>query len=126
MGAKQVAALIAALFVAAPSFADPLDTTPMTKFYVSIPLGASTARERAPTFGIQMQGRKPYETVTIDSRLVNNFVGPLALIEAKWLIAGAVAAAGVYAVSRKNEDRSAQYNDQQNAPCPDPNNSCHK
>ena len=126
MGARQVAALVAALFVAAPSFADPLDTTPMTKFFVSIPLGANTAKERAPTFGIQMQGRKPYETVTIDSRLVNNFAGPLALIEAKWLIASVVAAGGVYAVSRKNEDRSTSYSNQQNAPCPDPNNSCHR
>jgi hypothetical protein len=126
MGAKQLAALIAALFVAAPSFADSLDTTPMTKFFVSIPLGASTAKERMPTFGIQMQGRKPYETVTIDSRLVNNFAGPLALLEAKWIIAGTVAAAGVYAVSRKNEDRAAAYSSQQNAPCPDPNNSCNK
>jgi hypothetical protein len=121
MGVKQVAALIAALIVSAPSLADPLETSPMTKFYVSIPLGASGSKQSAPTFGIQMQGRRPYETITIDSRLVNNFVGPLAAIEAKWLIAGAIAAGGVYAVSRKNQERSDQYN-QQNATCPD--NSC--
>jgi hypothetical protein len=116
MGARQVATLVAALFVSAPSFADPVEvTSPLTKFYVSIPLGASTARERTPTFGIAMQGNRPYESVNIDTRMLG--FGPLAVIEAKWLIAGALAAGGVYAVSRKNDNRSATYNQQQNTPC---------
>ena len=126
MGARQLAALVAALFVATPSLADPYDsvTSPMTKFYVSIPLGGSTAKERTLTYGIQMQGSRPYEAINIDNRLVSNLFGPLALIEAKWLIAGAVAAGGVYAVSRKNENRSQTYNQQQNAPCPEAGNPC--
>jgi hypothetical protein len=123
---RQVAALVAALFAATPCLADPYDaiTTPMTKFYVSIPLGANTAKERTLTYGIAMQGSRPYETINIDNRLVNNFIGPLAAIEAKWVIAGAIAAGGAYAVSRKNSDRSASYNQQQNAPCPEPGNPC--
>jgi len=116
---RQVAVLVAALFVATPSLADPYDaiTTPMTKFYVSIPLGASSAKERSLTYGIAMQGSRPYETINIDNRLVNNFFGPLASIEAKWVIAGALAAGGAYAVSRKNDNRSQTYSNQQNTPC---------
>ena len=48
--AKQVAALVAALFVSVPALAEPYGeiTAPMTKFYVSIPLGASGSESMRP------------------------------------------------------------------------------
>jgi len=139
MGVKPaaVAALIASAFVSAPSIADdiinPQTTTPMTMFYVSIPLGGHSAKERAPAYGIALQGKRQYETVAIDTRTLSAFEGVLGGIEAKWLIAGAVVVgAGAYAVS-KNKDRSSNYsgsqNNQQNNPLPpgcNPEDPCKK
>jgi len=137
MGVKPaaVAALIASAFVSAPSIADeiinPQITTPLTMFYVSIPLGGTTAKERAPAYGLALQGKRQYETVYLDTRTLNAFEGVLAGIEAKWLIAGAVVVgAGAYAVS-KNKDRSNNYqgsqNQQQNNPPPPScDNTCPK
>jgi len=138
MGVKPaaVAALIASAFVSAPSNADdiinPQTATPMTMFYVSIPLGGHTAKERAPAYGFALQGKRQYETIAVDTRTLSAFEGVLAGIEAKWLIVGGVvAAAGVYAVS-KDKGRSSSYsssqNDQQNNPTPPPtcDNTCPK
>ena len=68
--AKQVAALVAALFVSAPALAEPYGeiTAPMTKFYVSIPLGASGSKQTAFTYGMQLQGSRPYEVINLGSR----------------------------------------------------------
>ena len=93
-----VAALVAAAFASAPSNADefvqPQLNAPVTMFYVSIPLGAPTARQGAPSYGLALQGKRPYETVMLDSRMLNFAEGALAGIEAKWLIAGALVGAG--------------------------------
>lgn len=141
MGVKPVAvaALLASAFASAPSSADEISpqsqiTQPLTMFYVSIPLGGRSAKERAPAYGFALQGKRQYETVHVDTRTLNAFEGMLAGIEAKWVIAGAViVGAGAYAVS-KNNDRSNNYsgsqNQQQNNPPPpsscDPNNPCKK
>jgi hypothetical protein len=137
MGVKPaaVAALVASAFVSAPSNADeivnPQITTPLTMFYVSIPLGGATARERAPAYGFALQGKRQYETVYVDTRTLNAFEGMLAGIEAKWLIAGAVVVgAGAYAVSKdrkRSDSYSSSQNQQQNNPPPPPcDNTCPK
>ena len=135
MGARQVAALAAALIASTPSFAlEPQDgvTTPGTMFYVSIPLGATTAKQQAPSYGLAFQGRRQYETVNVDSRQIRNFADALGGIETKWLIAGGVVIAAGAAVALKNKDRSDNYNNNQNnqqaqqPPCPDPSNPCPK
>ena len=129
MGVKPaaVAALFAAAFASAPSNADEIITPqaqPMTMFYVRIPLGAASARDGAPAYGLALQGRSQYETVMVDSRMLNFAEGLLAGIEAKWLIAGAVVAAGgVYLVrqdNRRSDNYSASQNQQQNNPPPPP------
>jgi len=140
MGVKPaaVAALLATAFASAPSNADdiqPQTATPQTMFYVSIPLGGLSAKERAPAYGFALQGKRQYETLYVDTRTLSAFEGMLAGIEAKWLIAGAVVVgAGAYAVS-KNGDRSNNYSgsqnqqqNQQNSPPPpcDPNDPCKK
>ena len=145
MGVKPaaVAAIIASAFVSAPSNADEINpqsqiTTPLTMFYVSIPLGGLSAKERAPAYGFALQGKRQYETVRVDTRTLKAFEGAFAGIEAKWLIAGAVVVgAGAYAVSkdRKRSDNysGSQNQQQQNSPpqqpappgC-DPNDPCKK
>jgi hypothetical protein len=138
MGVKQAAVFATALIASAPALADeiinPQTATPLTMFYVSIPLGATTAKERAPAYGFALQGKRQYETIYVDTRTLNAFEGVFAGIEAKWLIAGAVVVgAGAYAAS-KNRDRSSSYsgsqNNQQNNPPPpppcDPNDPCSK
>lgn len=118
MGVKQAAVFATALIASAPALADEIInqqiTTPLTMFYVSIPLGGSSAKERAPAYGFALQGKRQYETVYVDTRTLSAFEGVLAGIEAKWLIAGAVVVgAGAYAVS-KNRDRSTNYSSSQN------------
>jgi len=105
MGVKQLGLFAAAALAAsAPSqaedFLNPQLTSPGTMVYVSVPLGGSTAKERVPSYGFALQGKRQYERVMVDNRLFNAFEGMLAGIEAKWLVAGGlVAAAGIYAVS---------------------------
>ena len=129
MGVKPaaVAALVAAAFVSAPSNADEINPQTMpqaTMFYVSIPLGAATAKERAPAYGLALQGKRAYETVYIDSRMFNFAEGVLAGIEMKWLIAGAVVVgAGAYALNRdksRSDNYSGSQNQQQNSNPPPP------
>jgi hypothetical protein len=132
-----VAALVAAAFVSATSRADDILnsqlTTPMTMFYVNIPLGGGTARQTAPSYGLAIQGRKQSETVLIDTRMFTFAEGLLAGVEAKWLIAGALAVGGGVYMATKDKDRSNNYNNnqnnQQNSPPPppcDPNDPCRK
>ena len=109
MGIRQgvkpvVAFMAAALTASAPSQADDIQnsqlTSPGTMLFISIPLGGSTAKENVPSYGFALQGRRQYERVTIDNRMLSAFEGMLAGIEAKWLVAGGlVAAAGIYAIS---------------------------
>lgn len=127
MGVKQVAAFAAALFASAPSLADDVvfqQTVPMTMFYVSIPLGATSAKQQAPSYGLALQGKRSYETVLVDSRMFNFAEGLLAGIEAKWVIAGALAVGGGVYLANKDKGRSNSYsgsqNNQQNNPPPPP------
>ena len=142
MGAKQVALFAAALSASAPSFADDIMqqqlTVPTTMLYVSIPLGGHTLKERAPSYGLALQGKRQYETVMIDSRTFNLAEGLLAGIEAKWLIAGGLAVAGGVYLASKDKGRSNNYSSSQNQqqqnqppqqPAPpgcDPNDPCKK
>lgn len=137
MGVKQVAAFAAALVASAPSLADDVvlqQTMPVTMFYVSIPLGATNAKQQAPSYGLALQGKRPYETVLVDSRMFNFAEGLLAGIEAKWVIAGALAVGGGVYLANKDRGRSDSYsgsqNRQQNSPPPpppcDPNDPCAK
>jgi transcription initiation factor TFIID subunit TAF12 len=77
-----------------------------------MPLDARNAKERAPSFGMSMRGKQDYQALTIDSRMFNSF-SPLGGIEAKWIIAGVVAAGAVVAVASKDKSTSSSYQQQQ-------------
>ncbi len=125
MGAKHFAAAAvaaAAMFSAAGAAAQDMQLrTPMTQFYVSVPLDARTTKEQMPAFGLKLQGSKPYQTVNIDSRLFG--FGPLAAVEAKWIIAGVVAGGAAIAISNRDKSTStrlATQAQQQQENCPNP------
>ena len=119
MGVKPVTIFMAAALTAsAPSQANDILnsqlTAPGTMVYVSVPLGGSTAKERVPSYGFALQGRRQYERIMIDNRMLGLVEGVVAGIEVKWLIVGAVVVgAGAYAM-RKDEDRSSGYSGSQN------------
>jgi hypothetical protein len=112
-GRKQLAALAALACVATPSAAFDSLSQPASgvTFYFSLPLDARNAKERAFAAGLAIQGSRPYETVYVDSRMLNNFFGTG--IEAKWIIAGVVAAGAAVAVASKDKSTSTSYQQQQ-------------
>lgn len=119
MGRKQLAAVAAPMFItllcaATPSVAfDNLSQqSPGVMFYFSLPLDARNAKEQVPAAGFAIQGKRQYETVYVDSRMFN-FTGTG--IEAKWIIAGVVAAGAAVAVASKDKSTTSSYQEQQQA-----------
>jgi hypothetical protein len=102
-GRKQLAAFAALVCIATPSAAfDSLtQQSPGVMFYFSIPLEAVKKKGETFSAGLAIQGKRDYETVRIDSRLLNNFIG--GGIEAKWIIAGVVGAGAVAVVATKDK-----------------------
>ncbi|HWM41841.1 MAG TPA: hypothetical protein VNP36_05325 [Burkholderiales bacterium] len=107
-GRKQLAALAAPTFIALLCAATPsaafdslTQQSPGVMFYFSIPLAAVKTKGEAFSAGLAIQGQRDYETVRIDSRLLNNFIG--GGIEAKWIIAGVVGAGAVAVVATKDK-----------------------
>ncbi len=114
MAGKRVAAFAALICVATPSaaFDNPTQVTQGVTFYFSVPLDAARhAKENTLAAGFAVQGRREYEKVNIDSRMINHFLG--GGIEAKWIIAGVVAAGAVAVVATKDKSTSQSYAQQQ-------------
>ena len=114
------AALVGALICAtAPcaafdSISQPSQSQGVT-FYISVPLDAPRARDRTFGAGLLVQGKRQEQTYNFDSRLFNNFLG--SGIEAKWIIAGVVAAGAAVAVGSKGKS-SSPTSEQQSASTP--------
>lgn len=109
-GSKQLAALAALAIGATPCAAfDGLmqQQAPGMMFYFSIPLDAPGAKREAISAGMAIQGTRPYETLHIDSRLVNQFIG--GGLEAKFIVAGVLAAGAAAAVGSKDKSTAASY-----------------
>jgi len=127
---KKLIPLLAALAVA-PCQGGELDSIePSTQLYLRIPIGpAASAADRQPSFGLALKGRRDYQTFMIDSRMFSpksmNFDGGiLAALEAKWLIVGAGAAAGAYAITRKSGGSGPKPEGPKPEPQPDCTKSC--
>lgn len=112
-GMKQIAALAAFACAATPAAAFDLPTQASqgVKFYFSVPLDGRNAKDEAFTAGFAIQGRRDYEAVRIDSGMINRFIG--GGIEAKWVIAGVVAAGAAIAVASKDKSTTASQQQQQ-------------
>ena len=120
---KQIAvsaAAAAATLIAAPAFSQEI-RAPMTTFFVAIPLDATTRKEFTPNFGLQVQGSRPYQAVKVDYQTVRFLPGVLAAMEAKYIVAGAVAVGAAVAVAHKDRKTSTTFAEQQaeqKAACP--------
>src|ERR671915_240326 len=92
MALKKLAAAAAVLAFATPSLAfDTGEAGASTMFYISIPLDFRLPRKELQwSAGLQLQGKREYQAVRIDSTMLNAF--SLNDIDAKWMIAGLVAA----------------------------------
>lgn len=115
MGIQHFAAGVAAAaatLIAAPAFSQEL-RTPMTTFFVAIPLDASTHKEFTPNFGLQVQGSKPYQSVKVDYQTFKLLPGALAAMEVKYIVAGAVAVGAAVAVAHKDKGTSQVFQQQQ-------------
>ena len=108
------AAAAAATLVATPAHPQEL-TTPMTKFFVSIPLDATTRRDAVPNFGLQFRGSRPYQAIQVDYRTFRLLPGALGAVEVKYVIAGAVAIGAVAATTHKDKATSQSFQQQQQA-----------
>ncbi len=118
---NPIAALAALTLISTPcaAFDSPTQQSPGVMFYLSVPLDARQAKEQTLAAGLQIQGNRQYEKFKLDSRMFNdtrvlNFFGTG--IEAKWIIAGVVAAGTVAAVATKDKSTTnAQQQQQTNA-----------
>jgi hypothetical protein len=123
MRTTQYSLLAAALLSISPStFAQELRPgVPAVLYYVSVPLDGVTRPEREPVVGFALQGNRSYQSVRFDSRVMNFLGGGF---EAKWLLAGAVAAGAAVAVGGKDksvtqqQQQQAQAQAKQQEPCP--------
>ena len=110
MGIKQVAlaaALGASASVSTSALAQEI-VTPMTKFFVAIPLDARNAKEQALNFGLQFQGSQPYQSVKIDYQSFKLLPAAAGGLELKYIVAGAVAVGAAVAATHKSKSEQAQ------------------
>jgi hypothetical protein len=110
---KKLAAAAAVLAFATPSVAfDVREVGASTMFYISIPLDYRLSRkEQQWTAGLQLQGKREYQAIRIDSTMLN-FMS-LNDIDAKWMIAGLVAAGAAVAIGSKDKATTSSLQQQQ-------------
>jgi hypothetical protein len=108
------AAAAAATLIATPAFSQEFNA-PMTKFFFSIPLDASTKKEFTPNFGLQFQGSRPYQAVQVDYQTFKFLPAAIAAMEVKYIVAGAVALGAAAAVAHKDKGTSQSFAQQQQA-----------
>jgi hypothetical protein len=130
MALKKLAAAAALAAIAMPSLAfDAAESGASTMFYISIPLDFRLSRKEQQQWsaGLQLQGKRDYQAVRIDSRMLNYF--SLNDIDAKWMIAGLVAAGATVAIGSKDKSTTSSLQQQQtqnqqqsggSAPCSKP------
>ena len=108
---KHVAASVAAgaaMLFAAPAFTQEI-RAPMTSFYVSIPLDGATRKQQEWNFGLQFQGLKPYQAVKVDYQTFKFLEAAMAGMEAKYIIAGAVAIGAAVVISKQDKGKSESF-----------------
>jgi len=114
MALKKLAAAAAMLAFATPSVAfDTGEAGASTMFYISIPLDFRLSRKEREqwTAGMLLQGKRDYQAVRIDSKMLNYF--SLNDIDAKYLVAGLVAVGAAVAIGSKDKGTTSQLQQQQ-------------
>jgi hypothetical protein len=115
MALKKLAAAAVMLAIAAPTLAfdGAGEAGASTMFYISIPLDFQLPRKERQqwTAGLQLQGKRDYQAVRIDSRMLNYF--SFNDIDAKWMIAGLVATGAAVAIGSKDKRTTDNLQQQQ-------------
>ncbi len=109
---------------AAPCLAQDLrPAEPSVLYYLSLPLGAESRRDREPVVGFAFQGRRYAQAFRLDTRVLN--LVESGAFEVKYLIIGAVAAGAAVAMGGKDKSVETQQAQQAEAeqqaaaqPCP--------
>lgn len=73
-------------------------------FYIALPLEARLPKQEAFSAGLMVQGKRQEQAFYVDSKLFSHFLG--SGLEAKWIIAGVVAAGAAVAVASKGKSSS--------------------
>ena len=113
MALRKLAAAAALLAFATPTPAfEPAEAGASTLFYISIPLDFRLSRrDQQWSAGLLLQGKRDYQAIRIDSTMLNAF--SLNDIDAKWMIAGLVAAGAAVAIGSKDKGTTSGLQQQQ-------------
>ena len=84
-GKKQLALLAALLGIATPGHAfDTRNETQTVMFYYAIPLGVRHEKERIPWMGMQIQGKRDFQSYSVDTPLLRFEEGGAAMRPTCW------------------------------------------
>jgi hypothetical protein len=116
MARKQLALLAALLGVANPTQAfDTRGEAQTLMFYYAIPIGATTVRDRMPWLGMQINGKRDYQSYSADARLYTFNLAEGGAAEANLIAIGAVAIGAAVAVASRGKSSQQQVQQQQEA-----------
>ena len=127
MARKQLALLAALLGIATPGQAfDTRNEAQTVMFYYAIPLGVRHERERISWMGMQIQGKRDFQSYSLDTPLMRFEEGGVPV--ANLLVIGAVAVGAVALVGGRGKSSQEEVQQQQAqrpqppAPVPCPTN----
>jgi anaerobic glycerol-3-phosphate dehydrogenase len=114
MAWKQLALAAALLGVAIPSEAfDTRNESQQVMFYYAFPLDAHSKKERISWLGLQIQGKRDYQSFNVDTRLFSFAEG--GSTAANLAIVGAVAVGAAVMVSQRGKSAQQETAQQQQA-----------
>lgn len=112
MAKKQLALLAALLGIATPGHAfDTRNETQTVMFYYAIPLGVRHEKERIPWLGMQIQGKRDFQSYSVDTPLMRFEEGGAAMPNV--LVIGAVVVGAVALVGGKGKSSQQEVQQQQ-------------
>jgi hypothetical protein len=122
MARKQLALLAASLGIATPGYAfDTRNEAQTVMFYYAIPLDARSNKERNPWMGMQINGKRDYQSYSRDVPFYTFSLAEGGASAANLLVIGAVAVGAAVAVgSRGKSSQQQTQQEQQSRPQPAP------
>ena len=112
MATKQLAMLAALLGMATPGHAfDTRNEAQTVMFYYAIPLGVRHEKERISWMGMQIQGKRDFQSYSVDTPLMRFEEGGAAV--ANILVIGAVAVGAVALVGSRGKSSQQEIQQQQ-------------
>jgi hypothetical protein len=112
MARKRLALLAALLGIATPGQAfDTRNDAQTVMFYYAIPLGVRHQKERIPWMGMQIQGKRDFQSYSVDTPLMRFEEGGAAV--ANILVIGAVAVGAVALVGSRGKSAQQEVQQQQ-------------